>query len=225
MPTVRSVPARLEAIENVLAAATAGIFCEKVDIGPEAELDDLSAVEHGVNAMLDDIASLRERDVERARELEHMLGVAQEQARELEGALETIRNQQQSISELSTPVLQLWDDVVAMPIIGVVDTKRSLDIMERLLGEVSARQCKYVILDITGVEVVDTRTADHFIKVVQAARLLGADCIVSGVRPAVAQTLVQIGVDMSATQTVSTMRDALRECLRRKGRNSNTTQV
>jgi len=208
---------RLEAVENALAAAAAGVFTEMVPVD-DSGIDELSAVEHGVNLMLEDIARLRLQDAERNRQLEEMLALTQAQARKLEEALDTIRNQQESIAELSTPILQLWDDVLAMPIIGVVDTRRSLDIMEKLLAEVSARQSRFVILDITGVEVVDTKTADHFIKVTLAARLLGASCIVSGIRPAVAQTLVEIGVDMSSLSTVSTMRDALRECLRRMGK-------
>ena len=213
---------RLEAIENALAAAAAGVFTEMVPVD-DSRIDELSAVEHGVNLMLEDIARLRQQDADRNRQLEQMLELTQAQARKLEEALDTIRNQQQSIAELSTPILQLWDDVLAMPIIGVVDTRRSLDIMEKLLQEVSSRQSRFVILDITGVEVVDTKTADHFIKVTKAARLLGASCIVSGIRPAVAQTLVEIGVDMSSLSTVSTMRNALRECLRRMGKLRTTT--
>ena len=218
MTGLRDFSRRIEAIEDTLASAAAGMFDDRIPIDPAAPLDDLSSVEHGVNAMLEDVAALREQDAARTRQVEEMLGITQAQARSLEEALETIKSQRASIAELSTPVLQLWDDVLAMPIIGVVDTRRSLDIMERLLGEVSARQSRFVILDITGVEVVDTKTADHLIKVTQAARLLGAECVMSGVRPAVAQTLVEIGVDMTALRTVSTIKDALRECLRRLGR-------
>jgi anti-anti-sigma regulatory factor len=138
-------------------------------------------------------------------------------ARELEAQLETIKRQEYSIQELSTPILELWDDVVALPVIGVVDTRRSADIMERLLTEVSQKQARYVILDITGVEVVDTRTADHFIKVIKAAQLLGATCLLTGIRPAVAQTLVELGVDLGELATLRNLRDGLRECLRRMG--------
>ena len=191
---------------------------EQVPIDPDADIDELSSVEHGVNFMLEDIARLRANDAKRAKELEAMLELTQDQASQLEDSLRTIQNQQQSIADLSTPVLQLWDNVLAMPIIGVVDTKRSADIMEKLLAEVSARQSRFVILDITGVEVVDTKTADHFMKVTQAARLLGATCIVSGIQPAVSQTLVDIGVDMSSIHTVATMKGALKECLRRMGK-------
>ncbi len=134
---------------------------------------------------------------------------------ELDRKLEIIERQRFAIQELSTPVLQLWDDVLALPVIGVVDTRRSADIMERLLAEITEKQVRFVILDITGVEVVDTRTADHFIKVIKAAELLGSTCILTGIRPAVAQTLIEIGVDMSSFTTLRNMQEGLTECLRR----------
>jgi anti-anti-sigma regulatory factor len=136
---------------------------------------------------------------------------------EIEENMETIRRQQFAIQELSTPVLQLWDDVLALPVIGTVDTRRSADIMERLLTEVTQQQSKFVILDITGVEVVDTRTADHFIKVIKAAELLGATCLLTGIRPAVAQTLVDLGVDLSTIATLRNMQEGLKHCLRQMG--------
>ncbi len=129
--------------------------------------------------------------------------------------IETInRMQQMVIQELSTPLLQIWEGVLVLPVIGVVDTRRSAQIMERMLAEIVARQARYVILDITGVEVVDTRTADHFIKVVKASSLLGARCIITGIRPAVAQTLVDIGVDLSRIKTLGNLREGLAECIR-----------
>ncbi|MCP4679304.1 MAG: PAS domain-containing protein [Deltaproteobacteria bacterium] len=132
----------------------------------------------------------------------------------IENQLETIRRQQSAIQELSTPILQLWDNVLALPVIGVVDTRRSAEIMERLLAEITERQSRYVILDITGVEVVDTRTADHFIKVIKAAELLGSTCILTGIRPAVAQTLVDLGIDLSNITTLRNLQEGLKECRR-----------
>lgn len=134
----------------------------------------------------------------------------------LAAQMETVRKQQHAIHELSTPILQLWDDILVLPIIGVVDSRRSAEIMERLLAEIVARQSHYVILDLTGVELVDTRTADHFIKVIRAAELLGASCCLTGIRPAVAQTLVEIGVDLSSIATMRNLDEALKDCIRRK---------
>ena len=144
---------------------------------------------------------------------------------EIQSKMALIMSQQMAIQELSTPVLQLWTNVLAMPIIGVVDSRRSAEIMERLLSEITARQSRFVILDITGVEIVDTKTADHFIKVIRAAELLGTRCILTGIRPAVAQTLVEIGVDLSSIITLRTLQDGLHECLRQMGQSGAMAQV
>jgi rsbT co-antagonist protein RsbR len=127
----------------------------------------------------------------------------------------TIERQRYAIETLSTPILQVWNDVLALPVIGIVDSKRSAELMEKLLGSIVTKQARFVILDITGVDVVDTRTADHFIKLVSSAQLLGAECFVTGIQPAVAQTLVEIGVDLSSITTLRTLQDGLRECMRR----------
>lgn len=137
---------------------------------------------------------------------------------DIEKQLQTIHKQQTAIEhlvkQLQTPILQLWDDVLALPVIGMVDSKRSAEMMETLLTEITNRQCKYVILDITGVEIVDTKTADHFVKVMKSAELLGSKCIMTGIRPAVAQTLVELGVDLSSIRTLRNLQEGLRECLR-----------
>ena len=220
MAEIPNLEKRLETLEERIARAAAGQMEDDGDTTAViAEGDDaLSALEWGLGMMLADLKELRAADLEKTVRLEEALEQSRMQARELEAALRVVEDQQLSIAELSTPVLELWEDVVAMPIIGVVDTRRSADIMEKLLQAVSTRQSRFVILDITGVEVVDTKTADHLIKVARAAGLLGAVCLLSGVRPAVAQTLVEIGVDLSSIVTVATLRNALRECLRRMGR-------
>ncbi len=125
-----------------------------------------------------------------------------------------VSRQEATISELSTPVLQLWDGVLAMPLIGVIDARRSSEMTERLLSDLVERQAHHVILDITGVEVVDEHTAQHLVQMVQAARLLGAECVLTGVRPAVARTLVRIGVDLSSLKTITELSGGLRYCLR-----------
>jgi rsbT co-antagonist protein RsbR len=125
-----------------------------------------------------------------------------------------LERMQTAIHELSTPVLELWDDVLALPVIGIVDSKRSAEMMERLLEEVVRRQAQFVIIDITGVELVDTATADRFIKLVTAVEYLGARCILTGVRGAVAQTLASLGVDLGTLITLRTLKHGLIECLR-----------
>jgi anti-anti-sigma regulatory factor len=133
--------------------------------------------------------------------------------KDLRSQMDLVKRQALAIHELSTPVLQIWNDILALPVIGTVDSRRAAEIMERLLAEVVVRKSKYVILDITGVEIVDTKTADHFLKLIKAAALLGTKCILTGIRPAVAQTLVEIGVDLSSITTLRDLQAGLRECL------------
>lgn len=123
-----------------------------------------------------------------------------------------------AIDEISTPILELWDDVLALPIIGVVDSRRSMQIMERLLEEIVQRQSRHVIIDVTGVEMIDTRTADHFLKLIKAVALLGAQCRITGIRPAVAQTLVDLGINLSGVRASRNLKHALRDLLQGAGR-------
>ncbi|AKT40418.1 STAS domain-containing protein [Chondromyces crocatus] len=119
-----------------------------------------------------------------------------------------------AIDEISTPILELWDDVLALPLIGVVDSHRSMQIMERLLEEIVHRQSRHVIIDVTGVEIIDTRTADYFLKLFKAVALLGARCRITGVRPAVAQTLVELGIELGGVRASRNLKHALRDILR-----------
>jgi rsbT co-antagonist protein RsbR len=126
------------------------------------------------------------------------------------GREQTIRRQQEEILEISTPVTRLWDGVLALPLIGTLDSNRTQGIMESLLQEISSTGYKIAILDISGVMTVDTLVTQHLLKTVAAARLMGAECIISGIRPQTAQTMVHLGVDLSGVKTKSTLADALR---------------
>lgn len=137
---------------------------------------------------------------------------------ELDRKLKVIEEQEAAIRELSTPILQVWDDVLAVPIIGKVDTERSEEIMQRLLTEVTARRAEFVIVDLTGVALVDEATASHLHRLVRATTLLGSSCVLSGIRPAVAQALVSAGVDMSSLATRRNLKEGLSLCIRRKAR-------
>jgi rsbT co-antagonist protein RsbR len=134
--------------------------------------------------------------------------------RELERKIQLVEEQALAIQELSTPIMEVWDDVLVLPIVGVVDTKRSAEIMESLLKRIVDTQSKCVIIDITGVEIVDTKTADYLLKVVRAAGLLGSRCVLTGLSPAVAQTLVEIGADMQEVRTLRNLKEGLKDCLR-----------
>jgi len=129
---------------------------------------------------------------------------------EMEEKLELIRRQQEAISELSTPIIKIWDGVLTLPVIGVVDSRRSEEMMESLLEAVVDTQSRCIIIDITGVNVVDTKTADHFLKMVKAIRLLGSECILTGISPEIAQTLTNIGVDLSQIRTLRNLQDGLK---------------
>jgi rsbT co-antagonist protein RsbR len=127
---------------------------------------------------------------------------------------DVIKRQQKEMLELSTPVFRLWDKVLALPLIGTLDSQRTQLIMEALLTQIVDTGSKVAILDITGVPTVDTETAQHLIKTVSAARLMGADCIISGIRPQIAQTIVHLGIDILDVTTTATMADAVAEALR-----------
>jgi rsbT co-antagonist protein RsbR len=118
---------------------------------------------------------------------------------------EVILRQQEEMLELSTPVVKLWDGILALPMIGTLDSARTQIVMESLLQRIVETGADIAIIDITGVPTVDTLTAQHLLKTVTAARLMGADCIISGIRPQIAQTIVHLGVDLSAVTTKSSL--------------------
>ena len=131
---------------------------------------------------------------------------------------EVIRRQQDEMLELSTPVVQIWEGIVALPLIGTLDSARTSIVMESLLQTIVTTRSELAIIDITGVPTVDTLVAQHLLKTVAAARLMGADCIISGIRPQIAQTMVHLQIDLSAVTTKATMAEALRFALQRTGR-------
>ncbi|MDZ5602644.1 STAS domain-containing protein [Pseudomonas sp. RP23018S] len=126
-----------------------------------------------------------------------------------------IRRQQDELLELSTPVVKLWDGVLALPLIGTLDSQRSQTVMESLLQRIVDTGSEIAIIDITGVPTVDTLVAQHLLKTVTAIRLMGADCIISGVRPQIAQTIVHLGLDLSTITTKANLADALKLAIKR----------
>ena len=128
-----------------------------------------------------------------------------------------ISRQQQDMLELSTPVVQLWEGVLGLPLIGTLDSARTQVVMESLLQRIVDTRARIAIIDITGVPTVDTLVAQHLLKTVAAARLMGADCIISGIRPQIAQTVVHLGLDLATVITKSTLADAFAVALQRVG--------
>jgi rsbT co-antagonist protein RsbR len=130
---------------------------------------------------------------------------------------EVIRRQQEELLELSTPVVKLWDGAVAVPLIGTLDSARTQVVMESLLERIVETDAQIAIVDITGVPTVDTLVAQHLLRTVAAARLMGADCIISGIRPQIAQTIVHLGLDLSDVITKATLADAFEVALAKMG--------
>ena len=128
-----------------------------------------------------------------------------------------ILRQQQEMLELSTPVVELWTGILALPLIGTLDSARTQVVMQNLLEAVVAKEADLAIIDITGVPTVDTLVAQHLLKTVAAARLMGAECIISGIRPQIAQTIIHLGVDLGSVVTKANLADAFRLALRKKG--------
>lgn len=128
-----------------------------------------------------------------------------------------IANQAEQLLELSTPVVKLWEGVVAVPLVGTLDSARTQVVMESLLQTLVATGSAHAIIDITGVAAVDTQVAQHLLKTVVAARLMGAECIISGIRPQIAQTIVALGIEFGDIVTKATLADALRHTLERAG--------
>ena len=130
---------------------------------------------------------------------------------------EVVRRQQDEIAELSTPVVKLWDGILALPLIGTLDSARTQVVMENLLQAIVNQSADLAIIDITGVPTVDTLVAQHLLKTIAAARLMGADCIISGIRPQIAQTMVHLGVELDVVSK-ATLAEALQLAFQRTGR-------
>jgi rsbT co-antagonist protein RsbR len=136
----------------------------------------------------------------------------------IHGRDQIISRQQEEMLELSTPVVTLWDGIVALPLIGTLDSARTQVVMESLLQGIVQTNSRFAIIDITGVPTVDTLVAQHLLKTITAARLMGAECIISGIRPPIAQTIVHLGINLQDVITKSKLADAFRLALERSGR-------
>ncbi len=128
---------------------------------------------------------------------------------------ETIAAQSKSLMEMSTPVTQIWEGILLLPVVGIVDSKRAQDIMNAVLSAINRTQSRIFILDISGVAVVDTAVANHLIKITKATRLMGCESTISGISPAIAQTMIELGIDVGTIKTTANMMDALNDSFRR----------
>lgn len=199
--------ARIGRILDVLACASADIETDD-GLGIEVVAEDtMGRLEAALAVFLDELAETREENARAIADL-------QSSREDLEQKLITIERQQLAIKELSTPVIDLWDGILTLPIVGGVDSRRAADMTERLLQRIVESESRCVIIDLTGVEILDTKTADHLVKMTQAVRLIGALPVITGIGPEIATTLVDLGVDLIQLRTVRTLKEGLKLCFR-----------
>ena len=188
----------LESIGEFLAllrAVTEGDLSRELEVR-YSETHPAGALAISINAM---VGALREA---RAQSSEYSNRLAEQVA--------TIEQQQAAIQELSTPIIEVWTGALCVPIVGVLDSARATELTGTLLQTITEKKSPFAIIDLTGIEVMDTSTADHFIRMARSVRLLGAKCVLSGIRPAIARTIVHMGIDLAGIESYRTMRDAIR---------------
>lgn len=198
--------ARVERVIESIAYASTGAFQEAINHLSSIDQDDFGVLEESLRILLMELAVAKQKNAEAL----DLLGASK---KELEEKLATIERQKVAIRELSVPIIDVWDDVLTLPLVGVFDTSRAVDITEKLLRRVSERRTRWVILDLTGVAVVDTVTAQHLIQLARAVQLLGARCILTGLGPDVARTLATVGVSFDELNPMRSLREALEYCI------------
>jgi rsbT co-antagonist protein RsbR len=179
----------------VLSNVGFGDYSSRLTVPGEDSDPSLRALFEGINEMI------------RSLEQEKLRSDAYQQ--ELEEKLATIEKQRIAIQELSTPIREVWDGVLCLPVVGVMDTARSAEMTEALLNAVVDKKTRCCIIDITGIEVMDTGTADHFMRMARAVGMLGSRCVLTGINPHIAQTIVHMGVDLSGIDSHRSLREAL----------------
>jgi len=190
----RELFASLDKLRSVIQAVAGGESPRQLDMDyPET---------HPVGALTSSINTMMQALDESRRQSGISLG-------ELTEKIETIEQQQAAIQELSTPIIEVWPGVLCAPIIGVLDSSRATEMTRTLLATVVEKKTPLVIIDITGIEVMDTRASDNFVRMARSVRLLGAKCVLSGVHPNIARTIVQLGVDLSGIESYRSTREAL----------------
>jgi rsbT co-antagonist protein RsbR len=195
------VKERIKSLLDVVRSVSSGDFSVRIEI-PEEE-DEFTALAIELERMIDDLIEANKVSEERMAKLQAVV-------EEKERLLKTVR-------ELSSPVIRVWENVLVMPLVGAIDSARATRIMEDLLNGITKSQAEIVIIDITGVPVVDTSVANHLIQTIKAAALLGAKCVVVGISSEVAQSLISLGVDLSGVVTHSNLQAGVRYAMEMMG--------
>lgn len=177
-----------------------GDYSERLKIDAE-QSGPLASLYSGINEMIASLSLEQEK--------------SQAYQAELEEKLATIEKQRAAIRELSTPIMEVWDGVLCLPVVGIMDTVRSAEMTSNLLQAVVEKKTRCTIIDITGIDVMDTRTVDHFMRMARAVRLLGAECVLTGINPHIAQTVVSMGIDLTHIVTHRTLHEALQQYVAR----------
>ena len=205
--------AHLAGLLQVIQKVGAGENVARLD-SPYPESHPVGALVASLNEMMGALAEARER--------------SEEYSRELQDKLVAIERQEAAIAELSTPILQVWEGVLCMPIVGIMDSARTSEMARTLLATIVQTKARLALIDITSIQLMDTRAVDHFIRMARAVRLLGARCVLSGVHPNVSQTIVHMGIELKGIETHRSMRDALRQHVATQvpsGRDKTTTEM
>ncbi len=197
---VVDVYGRVADILRVLSSVGEGDYESRITVDlPDAH--PMGALYRGINDMIASLAAEQQRSLSYRKELEEKLS--------------TIERQRAALRELSTPIIEVWKGVLCLPVMGIIDSARSAEMMQVLLTDVVEKEAEYVIIDVTGIEVMDTRTADQFIRMAKAVELLGAECVITGINPRIARTIVHMGFDLGAITTLRSLRSALQSFIRR----------
>ncbi|MBN2378567.1 STAS domain-containing protein [candidate division WOR-3 bacterium] len=186
---------RIDRLIDTMASLTTGEYDVTLDVDEKNE-DEFTQVEFSMNFLIEQLIYERSENENKQQELQEKISL--------------IEQQKQAIQELSTPIIKIWDQVLVLPLIGTLDTRRSQGLTENLLTDIATSQSKIAILDITGVPAVDSAVANHLLKTVASVKLLGAECVITGIRPEVAQTIVHLGVDLTEVETLSNLAEGLK---------------
>jgi rsbT co-antagonist protein RsbR len=197
------------AIAEALQSVEAGDLSARVSL-PQDESEPIGALAACINRMTIFLAERREETLSYQRELE--------------GQIDTIDKQRIAIRELSTPIIEVWGGVLCAPIVGVLDSARASEMTSALLNTVVETKARLAIIDITGIEAMDTQATDHFLRMARAIKLLGADCALSGVHPNVARTIVHMGIDLTGINSYRTLRDVLQQYVQSTARSRSKVQ-
>lgn len=204
--TVAISEQRLERVIEAVALASTGAFDEATTRIENVEQDAFGVIEEALRVFLIELRVAKQQG-------EQAMSGLEAAKLELEQKLRTIELQQDAIKELSAPIIDMWDDILTLPLVGLIDTQRAVDMTDKLLHRVVETRARWVLVDLTGVTVMDSMTADHLIKLAKAVKLIGCRCVLTGIGPNIARTLVALGVALDDLTPMRSLKEGLRYCL------------